>query len=145
MAAADGKHMATVLRVAAMCAAACVALSFVMFIADQSEEGSTNQIRTVEGVDGEARSESAIDRPAPDSATERRRESEHGGVRELIDDGNDVLTAPFAGLAGSDDVWVERLVAGALAGLLFGLGGMLLANFIPRQARRETDWREATG
>ena len=136
--------MATLLRLVAICAAALVALSFVLFVADQSEAGSANQVRTVDGVEQRAESDAAIHRPAPDRATERIREARHGDVRELIDDGNDVVVAPFADIVSSSNVWVERLVAGGLAGLVFGLGGMLLANFIPRPRRRTTDWREAT-
>lgn len=136
--------MRTLLRLAAICAAAFVALSFVLFAVDQSEEGSANQVRTVDGVEGRAKSAGAIDRPAPDGATERIREAEHGDLRELIDDGNDVFVAPFAGVVESGNVWVERMVAGALAGLVFGLGGMLLANFLPGPRRKTTDWREAT-
>ncbi len=136
--------MGTLLRLAEMCASAFVALSFVLFAVDQSEEGSASQVRTVNGVHERAESEAGIDRPAPDRATERIREARHGDVRELIDDGNDVVVAPFADLVSSSNVWVERLVAGGLAGLVFGLGGMLLANFIPRPRRRSTDWREAT-
>lgn len=127
-----------------MCAAAFVALSFVLFAVDQSEEGSANQVRTVNGVGDRPESRAAIDRPAPDRATERIREARNGDVRELIDDGNDVVVAPFAGLVSSGNVWVERLVAGGLAGLVFGLGGMLLANFIPQPRRKTADWREAT-
>ena len=136
--------MATLLRTAAICAAGFVALSFVLFAVDQSEEGSANQVGTVDGNRQQAESQAAIDRPAPDPATERARERRHGGVRELIDDGNDIFSAPFADLVKSSNVWVERLVAGALAGLVFGLGGLLLANFLPKPRRRTADWREAT-
>ena len=139
------KTMGTLLRLAALCAAAFVGLSFLLFAVDQSEEGSANQVKTVEGVQARAQSDAAIDRPAPDAATERRREARHSGPREFIDDGNDIFVAPFAGLVESSNVWVERLVAGGLAALLFGLGGMLLANFVPKRRHRTTDWREATG
>ena len=127
-----------------MCAAALVALRFLLFAVDQSEKGSANQVETVNGVDERTAPRPAIDQPAPDAATERIREARHGVVRELIDDGNDIVVAPFTGLVKSSNVWVERLVAAALAGLVFGLGGMLLANFIPQSTRKTTDWREAT-
>jgi hypothetical protein len=139
------KTMQTLVRLAAVCAAAFAALSFLLFAVDQSEEGSANQVRTVNGVAERVESEASIDRPAPDRATERIREARHGDARELIDDGNDIVVAPFAGLVSSSNVWVERLVAGGLAGLVFGLGGMLLANFVPQPRRKATDWREATG
>ena len=136
--------MQTLVRLAAMCAAAFTALSFVLFAVDQSEEGSANQVRTVNGFPERTEAEAGIDRPAPGRATERIREARHGDVRELIDDGNDVVVAPFAELVSSSNVWVERLVAGGLAALVFGLGGMLLANFVPQPRRKATDWREAT-
>ena len=139
------KMIGSLLRIAATAAAALLVASFVLFAVDQSREGSANQVRTVEAGEARAASEAAIDRPAPDRATERVREARHGSVRELIDDGNDVLVAPFVGVVESSNVWVERMVSGALALLLFGLGGTLLANFVPKPARRTTDWREATG
>lgn len=137
--------MESLLRIAAIAATALVALSFVLFAVDQSEEGSANQVRTVNGDEARAASEAAIDRPAPDHATERVREARHGSLREVIDDGNDILVAPFADIVESSNVWVERVVSGALAVLLFGLGGTLLANFLPKRTRQPTDWREATG
>ncbi|MDQ4048306.1 MAG: hypothetical protein M3131_02850 [Actinomycetota bacterium] len=133
------------MRLAAICATAFVALSFALFAVDQSERGSANQVRTVDGAEQRAESDAAIDRPAPEGPTERIREAEHGDVRELIDDGNDAVVAPFADLAESSNVWIERIVTGALAGLLFGLGGMLLANFIPKPTRKTSDWRQAAG
>ena len=136
--------MGTLVRLAAICSAAFVALSFVLFAVDRSEEGSANQVNTVAGDKAAVASKSAIDRPAPDAATERSREAEHTGAREFIDDGNDIIVAPFADVLNSSNVWVERLVAGGLAGLIFGLGGMVLANFIPQRRRKVTDWREAT-
>ena len=146
MAAADGREaMGSLLRLAAMAAAAFVVLSFVLFAVDQSQEGSANQVQAVDDRDGRAASEAALDRPAPDRATERLREASHSGLRETIDDGNDVLVSPFADVVHSSNVWIERVVSGSLALLLFGLGGMLLANFIPRPARKPTDWRQATG
>lgn len=138
------KTMGTILRLAALCATAFVALSFALYAVDQSEEGSANQVKAVDGTGERAGSEASIDRPAPDRATERLREAEHGALRELIDDGNDIFTAPFTGLVESSNIWVERVVAGALAGVMFGLGGMLLANFIPGRRRKAPDWREAT-
>ena len=41
--------METLVRLAALCATAFVALSFALFAVDQSERGSANQVRTVDG------------------------------------------------------------------------------------------------
>lgn len=137
--------MASLLRLAAVTAATFVALSFLLFAVDQSEQGSTNQVRAVDGTGGLVASETAIDRPAPGREIENLREARHSGLREVIDDVDDFLLAPFTGVARSSNGWVERMVPGTLALLLYGLGGMLLANFLPRPDRRQTDWREATG
>jgi len=137
--------MGSLLRLAAVTAATFLVLSFLLFAVDQSEEGSTNQVQAVDGSGSRAASETSIDRPAPGREIEDVREARHSGPRELIDDGNDILLAPFTGIVGGGNVWVERVVPGAIALLLYGLGGMLLANFLPRTRRRPTDWREATG
>ncbi|HEV2723022.1 MAG TPA: hypothetical protein VGV10_00155 [Thermoleophilaceae bacterium] len=137
--------MGTLLRTAAITAAFFVALSFLLFAVDQSEEGSANQVEAVDGSSGRTGSESEVDAPAPGREVEDLREARHTGLREVIDDGNDLLVAPFTGVVGSSDIWVERLVPAALALVLYGLGGMLLANFVPRRRRRRTDWRHAAG
>ena len=68
----------------------------------------------------------------PSAAGERAREQRNGRIREAIDDVNDVLLQPFAGL--SDDAssrWVQRGVP-ALFGLL--TYGFMLA-FLARYAK----------
>ena len=129
---------------AAITTALFVGLSFLLFAVDQSEEGSSEQVQAVDGA-GERESRTNVDTPAPDRRVEDLREARHTGVREFIDDGNDLLVAPFTGIVGSDNLWVERIVPTALALLLFGFGGMLLANFLPKPHRRSTDWRQAPG
>jgi hypothetical protein len=136
--------MATLLRLAAITAAGFVALSFIVFAVDQSKEGSAQQVEALDGGKQQVASGAAIDVPAPDAKVERVREARHTGIRELIDDGNDVLVAPFTGIVESSNLWVERMVPSALALLLFGLGGMMLANCLPKPRRRHTDWRQAT-
>lgn len=137
--------MGSFVRLAAVTAAAFVALSFLLFAIDQSEEGSATQVEAVDGSEGEVASETSVDRPAPAPEVERLREARHGDLREAIDDANDLLVAPFTGLIGSGNIWVERMVPATLALLLYGLGGMVLANFLPKPTRRSADWREAPG
>lgn len=137
--------MGSLVRLTAVAAASLVGLSFFLFAVDQSAESSTTQVEAVDGSDREASRDAAVDVPAPEPRVERMREARHGGVREAIDDANDLLVAPFTGLLDSRSVWVERTVTGGLALLLYGLGGMLLANFIPKPRRRHSDWRETTG
>ena len=136
--------MGSLVRLAAVIAGSCVALSFLLFAVDQSEEGSATQINAVAGVRKEVSMDAAIGVPSPPSKVERVREARHTGIREAIDDVNDVLSAPFTGLISTNNVWAERVVTAVPALLLFGLGGMLLANFIPQPRREPASWREAT-
>ncbi len=73
------------------------------------------------------------------------REGRHSSVREAFDDGNDVLVSPFTSLAGSDNIWIQRMVPAFLGLLLFGLGGLLLANWIPESRGEHQDWRQPAG
>jgi hypothetical protein len=144
----DGREaMRPLLRLAAIAAATFVGLSFVLFAVDQSKQGTAKQVDTLNSEDQMANrsqvvSDAAIDMPAPDRRTERVREARHTGLREVIDDGNDVLIAPFTGIVQSNNIWVERLVPAVIGLLLYGLGGMMLANFIPEPRRRHSDWRQ---
>ncbi len=137
--------MALLVRLLAVTASAIVLLSFAFFAVDQLSEGSENQVRAVKGDDNRAQSKALVDEPSPPAAVERVRERMHSGVREAIDDGNDILLAPFAGILDSDGVWVQRLLPGVLALLLYGLLGMLLANIVPGPKHQVRDWREAPG
>ena len=137
--------MASVVRTCAILAASIVALSLMLFMIDQSSEGSDKQVRSVAGSGERAPSSTAIDRPAPSPAVERVREARHSKIREAIDDADDVLLSPFTGIIGSKEIWVQRLVPGALALLLYGFGGMLLANALPAPRHRVSDWRQPAG
>src|SRR5215210_2976812 len=71
---------------------------------------------------------------------ERQRERAHGPVREAIDDANDVLLDPFAGIVDSESPWVTRGVPSLLALAVFGFGLGMLANFRPKRSSGG-DWR----
>jgi len=137
--------MGSVLRLAAVVAASLVALSFLFFAVDQTRAGSAAQVNTVDASKQKVSSDAAIDVPSPEPSVERVREARHTGIREGIDDADDVLLAPFTGLVDSRNVWVERMVPAVLALLLYGLGGMILANALPKPRHDHKDWREATG
>ena len=127
--------MASVLRLVAVAVSVLVIVGFFAFAADETGEASKTQVKKVDG---------ALEEPAPTAAQEALREREHGPVREFIDDANDVLLSPFTGLIDTKDAWVQRLVPGGLALLLFGFGGMLLANSLPKPKNETQDWRTAT-
>ena len=137
--------MGALIRICAVTAASLVALSFVFFAVDQLTEGSENQVRALRADGQRAPSQAAIDQPAPEPAVERIRESQHSSVREYVDDANDILLSPFTGFVDSDQVWAQRVIPGLIGLLLYGLGGTLLANAMPRPDRKLGDWRESTG
>jgi hypothetical protein len=126
--------MASVLRFVAVGASAIVIFSFLAFATEEAGNGSRGQVDKV----GEA-----LDEPAPAANTERERERRHGEVRERLDDANDVLLKPFAGVVDSRNHWVQRIVPGVLALLVYGLGLGMLANVIPRRPTASRDWRTA--
>jgi len=134
--------MASLVRILAVIAASIVTLSFVFFAVDQSREGSENQVRAVDSKDTKARSEAVIDTINPGPRIERLREQSHSDVRELIDDGNDVLLSPVAGIIDSGSFWARRLVPGAIGLLVYGALGLLLANMLPGPRQDVRDWRE---
>jgi hypothetical protein len=69
----------------------------------------------------------------PDPDQERAREKVNGPVHEVVDDANDVLLRPFAGIASdSSSKWVRRTVPALLALLVYGFGLGLLARFATR-------------
>jgi len=135
--------MANLVRILALTASAIVVLSFVFFAVDQLTEGSENQVRSVRGDSQRARSDALIDAPNPGPRVEQARDRQHSDIRELIDDGDDVLLSPFTGIVESSSVWVSRLVPGGIGLLLYGLLGMMLANALPGPKHEVSDWREA--
>jgi len=135
--------MASLVRILAVLAASIVALSFVFFALDQSKEGSENQVRSLEDKGQRARSDAVIDTINPGPKVERTREQSHSAVREYIDDGNDILLAPFATIIDSANPWPRRLLPGVIGLLLYGVLGLMLANVLPRPKNEVRDWREA--
>lgn len=135
--------MGSLVRLLAIAASAVIALSFILFALDQSGEGRDTQVDALKGSSGQpVVKRDAVDAPNPGAAVERARESENSSARELIDDGNDILVSPFTGLASSDNLWVERIVTAGIGLLLFGLGGLMLANWLPERRTEHQDWRE---
>ena len=94
---------------------AIVALSFVLFAAEQASDASQGQVSAV------------VD---PGGATERQRESHHTKARETIDDVNDVILRPFAAPLSTDNVWVKRGVPTLLGLLAYGLLLLYVARLI---------------
>jgi hypothetical protein len=135
--------MGSLVRLCAVLATLIVAGSFVLFAVDRMAEGSEAQRQSLSGSEGPAGSRSAIDVADPQPAVERVREATHSSAREVIDDADDLLLTPFAGVVDSDSVWVSRIVPGLLALLVYGLGGGLLANALPKPTSGAGDWRRS--
>ena len=121
--------LALVVRWLSLLACGFVLLSFLFFLVDQTSEASQNQVNAIGGQAG-VKVESATKVPDPPAAVEKVREQENDGFHEFVDDVNDVLLGPFSDLIDSDNIWVQRLFATAMALLLYG--GVLL--FLARAA-----------
>jgi hypothetical protein len=114
--------MAGLLRLVSTVATVLVALGFVLFAVDATGKGSAETVARIEDP----------------GADERTREAKSGGFRELVDDANDVLLAPFDGVvASSGSEWVRHGVSALLGLLAYGLALRLLANAVPRPRRHE--------
>jgi hypothetical protein len=135
----------TIVRWIAILASVFVALGFLAFAVDEMDRGSQEQQNELaQGLkDLDPEDAAAIGAPDPSPVAERAREREHGSVREAIDDVNDVLLAPFAGLIESDNGWVNHGVPSLLALLVYGLGLGTLANMLPKARAPGGDWRTA--
>ncbi|MCW3012758.1 MAG: hypothetical protein JWO90_3162 [Solirubrobacterales bacterium] len=109
------------LRTLAVLTSLVVVLGWVLFASDQA--GSASEQTTTEIAGRQAAR--TVD-PSPEQ--ERVREELHGDPRELVDDANDVLLSPFAGLTDeAGNRWVRRTVPALLALLVYGFGLGVLA------------------
>ena len=111
----------SLLRLASTIACAIVLVSFGLFAIDQARGESKRQADKVAGIDD----------PSPSADTEREREKAHGAVREAIDDADDVLLEPFAGVISSGSVWVKRGIPTLLALLVYGVVLRILIGYLP--------------
>ncbi len=88
-----------------------VAAGFVLFAVDDFSRASAQSRDRIAG----------FEKTSPTAAGERTRESRNGKVREFVDDANDVLLRPFAGLSESaSSRWVQRGVPALLGLLVYG-------------------------
>jgi hypothetical protein len=110
------------IRTAAIVASVFVALGWGLFAIDQARGASHESVAGIAG--------DPTTFPDPTPRQERVREKSHGTVREFVDDVNDVLLAPFAGIVDdSDSEWVRRSIPALIALLVYGFGGGFLARF----------------
>jgi hypothetical protein len=134
--------MGSLIRIAAIFASVVVLIGFALFAVDELDKGSkTQQTAVGEGTGTPLAPEVVAIAPTPQEETAR--EKQNGASRELIDDANDVLLAPFADLIDSHNVWVNHGVPALLALLLYGVGLGFLANLLPKARAHSDDWRAA--
>jgi hypothetical protein len=133
--------MGSVIRLAAVVISGFVLVGFGCFAVEELDRGSKTQQQALANELGGVPADPApIPRTAGDEA---EREGAHDSVREMIDDVNDVLLAPFVDLVDSGNAWVARGVPAILALLIYGLGLGLLANMLPTPRQHREDWRGA--
>jgi len=112
-----------VLRTLAIVLSLIVASGFVLFAIDDFDRASSASRDRITG-------DPAATDPTP--AGERERERRNSKGREYIDDANDVLLRPFAGVSeNADSRWVRRGVPALLGLLAYGL----LLGFASRYAK----------
>jgi hypothetical protein len=117
-------------------AAVVLVASFGLFAIDQARNGSEQQVAKLAGGLEPTNARTNVNQADPTPRTERAREKKHGDVREAIDDANDVLVSPFAGVVDSNSIWTQRGIPTLIAFLLFGVGLRLLAAYLPGGGRR---------
>ena len=105
------------IRTVAVVASLIVATAFLLFAIDELSGASQRQ-------------QSALADAAPPQTSPAR----HTGVRGAIDQADEQLLRPFAGIVPSSNAWVERGVPALLALLVYGMGLGFLARYIRARA-----------
>lgn len=132
--------IARVVTWASTLAALVLLISFGLFAIDQARDGSKQQVAKVNSELGPSPASGSVagnvNQADPTPRTERAREKAHSKVREYIDDADDVLVSPFAGVVHSQSIWAQRGVPALIAFLLFAVGLRILAAYLPGGGRR---------
>jgi hypothetical protein len=131
--------MGAVLRLLAIGSSVVIAIGFLLFASDEMDRGSKTQQQALARETGVPTATPADVSPTPEE--EVLREKQHSSIREVIDDANDLLLAPFSDVISSTSNWVIRGVPTLLGLLVYGLGLGLLANFLPSRESHAGDWR----
>ena len=124
------------LRYLAIALSLVIAIGFTLFALEDIGRASEQSEHRVAGYSA----------ASPSPAGERERERRHGQPREIVDDVNDVLLSPFAGVtADATSRWARRGVPALLGLLVYGFGLGYVARFMtarggprPRTLRRRT-------
>ena len=131
--------MGSFIRLVGIVCAALVLLAFAFFATDEMGRGSKNQQNALNAELTSTKEQPSI---APSPEEEAIRERSNSKFREAVEDANDVLVGPFAGLVdASDNAWVKHGVPAVLGVLLYGFLLGMLANMLPKQREHGADWR----
>jgi hypothetical protein len=110
------------LRIVAIVLSLLVVAGFALFAIDDFGRASAQSRERIAGVQA----------AGPSPAAERAREARDGRAREVVDDANDVLLRPFAGIVdGATSRWVQRGVPALLGLLVYGF----LLGYLSRYTR----------
>jgi hypothetical protein len=118
-----GSVISSTLRLLAFVCCALIVASFAMFARDQMAGASQHQQTALvagSGVTGGAAT-SGTDATAP--------QKPHAQPRQFIDSAAHTLTAPFSGIAPSNNPWVKYGLPAILALLAYGVGLGYLARY----------------
>ncbi len=109
------------LRILAIVLSLIIAAGFCLFAVDEFDRASSAQRDELQG----------FERTNPPPAGERTREKRNTTAREYIDDANDILLRPFAGIVSeSGGRWAQRGVPTILGLLIYGFLLAYLARFM---------------
>ena len=133
--------MGSLIRIVAIICSGLVLLGFAYFATDEMSRGSQNQQNALAN---ELAGDPEPPPVAPSPDVESDREAVNGTFREAVEDANDVLIGPFAGLVeDADNRWVTHGVPAMLGLLLYGFSLGMLANMLPKGREHGADWRAA--
>ena len=133
--------MGSLIRLVAVACSGLVLLGFAYFATDEMSRGSQNQQNALASELAGTEDPLPV-APSPDEEAER--EKLNGTFREVIEDANDVLIGPFAGIVeSSDNRWVRHGGPAMLGLLLYGFCLGMLANMLPKYREHGQDWRVA--
>ena len=117
------------LRYLALVVSAFVLVSFGLFAIDETRAASANTREKI--AESGNPNQDADAQKAADAVAKRK----HSEIRRTIDDVNEQITSPFAGLVSDDENrWVQRIVPSLLALLSFGVGLGFLARYAQGRA-----------
>ena len=114
------------LRFIAISLSLVIAAGFCLFAFDEFDRASSAQRSRLAG----------YEQSNPTALGERQREKRNTSAREYIDDANDVLLRPFAGVAPSSGRWIQRGVPALLGLLTYGFLLAYIARFAKGRGSR---------